>query len=294
MKVSDDVREIAIAQLEAVLPSYQDDGQTTELLRGILTGNDGRARVATILRSYATDAEITRLGQILPQVVAELGEELGSVLDSILDLASSAPPHEAQALDAAMGAASNAEVEQVDRTVALIVEALLAGGQRGNATREVLTSSSGSSFLEKYGSRLDEKLLEELGTRDPDHPAFEAAEYAARRFHDVGNESQTRLRTILTNWLDSDPDWGAETGRVVKQMSLTANQRRPLIRSLLRAAESASSPSLRAEALVEASALTSDSRPARKLLSDAVTRMLRSGDQANVEAVAIAGIATPE
>jgi hypothetical protein len=294
MKISDDVREIAISQLEAVVPSYPDVDQTTELLRGILTGPGGTARVAAILRTYASDSEISRLGQILPRVSEDLGEELDPVVDAVLEFASSVQPTESQALDIAIHVAHVLGTDQVQRTVELTVDALVAGGERSVAARNVVMSPSSGEFLKKHGSTLDDKLLAELSRRGPDQATFEAAKYLVWRFRGVDKRKQTTLRKMLTGWLDSDPDWGAEVGVVGREMELTASQRLPLVRALLRAAEKASESSLRAEALREANGLASDSKPARKLVTETVTRMLRSGDQASAEAVAIAGVSSAE
>jgi hypothetical protein len=106
----------------------------------------------------------------------------------------------------------------------------------------------------------------------------------------LSDEQQNSFRKLLIGWLDDSPDWGEEVGRVARQIEIPAGHRIPIVRALLRAAGKASSPSWRGEALREASILAADSKPARDIVSAAVVRMIESGDPANVEAVAIAGV----
>jgi hypothetical protein len=294
MKISDETREIAVAQLEAALPDYPDIEQTTRLLQGILSGRDGANRVTTILRGFANENDIGRLNQILPKLASELGESVVPIVDDVLALASRAPGQESPALETAMQVPEFAGAEQTDRILNLTLQALAGGAERSQAVASVLRSPTTARFREAFSASLDERLLADITSRVPDATALGAATYLATRWRELTEQQHASFRRALVSWLDQGPDYGTEVGEVLRELDLSTSDRIPIVRALLRAAESATQASWRADALREANGLAAKSKPARSLVSRAVKRMRESGDPLNVEAVALAGLSLPE
>jgi hypothetical protein len=293
MRISDDVREIAVTQIEALLPGYSDLDQKTLLLEAVLSGRDGPERVASLLRNLATETDITGLSQLLPKFAERLGDNIDPVIDEVLSLASRAVTSESEALGAAVEVMSLLSPERADRVLGLAVEALLAGGDRTAAAVAVLQIPATTGLRGTLSQELDGRLLTSLERGEPSPALFDAVRYLLSRFKELPDEQQASFRKLLVRWLDTNPDYAEEVGRIATAADLKASQRMPLVKALLRAAENATQSSWRAEALQAASLVAGESRPARALVNTAIKRMLNSRDEMNTEAVAIAGLSLP-
>jgi hypothetical protein len=293
MRISDDVREIAVTQIEALLPGYSDLDQKTLLLEAVLSGRDGPERVASLLRNLATETDITGLSQLLPKFAERLGDNIDPVIDEVLSLASRAVTSESEALGAAVEVMSLLSPERADRVLGLAVEALLAGGDRTAAAVAVLQIPATTGLRGTLSQELDGRLRTSLERGEPSPALFDAVRDLLSRFKELPDEQQASFRKLLVRWLDTNPDYAEEVGRIATAADLKASQRMPLVKALLRAAENATQSSWRAEALQAASLVAGESRPARALVNTAIKRMLNSRDEMNTEAVAIAGLSLP-
>jgi hypothetical protein len=89
--VSDELRDIIVTQIEALLPSYTDARQRLRLLRAVLTARNGQSRVLEFLQGLVNEVEIDALSTLLGPLSPELGKGLNPLLDAIYEFANATP-----------------------------------------------------------------------------------------------------------------------------------------------------------------------------------------------------------
>jgi hypothetical protein len=174
-----------------------------------------------------------------------------------------------------------AQLGDLETARALIREQLF--GAHSHAFANALRADTLTTTLGDAETTLLAEVRDGLIGSEFSRDALGALQYVADGWSRLGHDKQTALRGTIVRWINSDPDWTPEITATLDPVSMTTQQRGPVVRALLRAArgEAASEEESvhRADALVSAYRVADDSRPLRKLCEEGLEKLTTSPTQ---------------